>query len=302
MSATRQEELRRDRRARRIDALVIGVLRIVAGTAGIVVVLILGFLVAGSIEALQSIGFGRFFTDSSWHPAHRSDEGTFLVIPMIAGSIAVTAGAVLIAAPFGVLSAVFVHFYAPASIAGVYRRVIELLGGIPSVVYGFWGLTVLVPLILAIQPPGQSLLAGILVLAIMIVPLMALSADAAIGSVPRDLLRAAAALGMSRATVIRTVVLPHARAAFISGGILQTGRAIGETMVVVMVCGNVVRMPGSLFDPVRTLTANIALELAYALGDHRSALFVTGLLLMGVVIALVAAAEVMNRRQVHAVT
>lgn len=292
---------KRDRRAQRLDSVVMGLLRGLAAISGIVVVLIVAFLLADSADALRAIGLQRFFSDPSWHPAAGGGEETFLVVPMLVGSIAVTAGAVLLAAPLGVLSSIFAHFYAPVTIAAVYRRVVELLGGIPSVVYGFWGLTVLVPLILAIRPPGQSLLAGILVLAIMIIPLMALSADAAIASVPRDRLRAAAALGMSRAAVVRHVVLPHARGSFISGGMLQTGRAIGETMVVVMVCGNVVRTPEAIFDPIRTLTANIALELAYALGDHRSALFVTGLLLMGVVVALVAAAEGINRGHRHAV-
>jgi phosphate transport system permease protein len=199
-----------------------------------------------------------------------------------------------------VLSAIFSRFYAPEHLRTAYRRLVELLAGIPSVVYGFWGLVVLVPLIGRLQPPGPSLLAGVIILAIMVLPTIALMADAAIENVPEPYLRAAAALGLSRWGTIRGVVLPAARSGLFTGVILETGRAIGETMAILMVCGNVVQTPDSLFDPIRTLTANIALEMAYAVGDHRAALFVTGLVLMAMIVALVIAAELTARRaEVH---
>lgn len=216
---------------------------------------------------------------------------------MLAGTLLLTVASVLIATPLGILSAVFCHYYAPPAIAQPYRRLIELLAGIPSVVYGFWGLVVLVPLINRIHPPGPSLLAGTLILTLIILPTIALVADASLASVPPEYVKGAAALGLGRWAMIRGVVLPAARSGLITGAILETGRAIGETMAVLMVCGNVVQVPHSLFDPVRTLTANIALEMAYAVDNHRAALFVSGLVLMGLIALLVAIAEVLNRGQ-----
>ena len=180
-----------------------------------------------------------------------------------------------------------------------YRRLIELLAGIPSVVYGFWGLVVLVPLIGAIHPPGPSLLAGIVILTIMILPTIALMADASLANIPQQYLRGAAALGLPRWATIRGVVFPAAKSGLFTGIILETGRAIGETMAILMVCGNVVQTPHSLFDPIRTLTANIAIEMAYALGDHRAALFVSGLVLMGMIAALVGAADWISRGRIY---
>jgi phosphate transport system permease protein len=208
-------------------------------------------------------------------------------------------GSVLIATPLGILSAVFCHYYAPPAVARPYRRLIELLAGIPSVVYGFWGLVVLVPLIGAIRAPGPSLLAGIVILTIMILPTIALMADASLANFPQQYLRGAAALGLPRWTTIRGVVFPAAKSGLFTGVILETGRAIGETMAILMVCGNVVQTPHSLFDPMRTLTANIALEMAYALGDHRAALFVSGLVLMAMIAALVGAADWISRGRIY---
>ena len=210
---------------------------------------------------------------------------------MVAGSLAVTAGASLLALPTALASAFFCHFYAPPILATFYRRLVELMVGIPSVVFGFWGLISLAPRIAALEPPGPSLLAGMVVLAMMILPTIMLLSDAAMGDVPHQQLQAAAALGLGRWSTLRHVVLPICRPGLVTGWILGTARAVGETMAVVMVCGNVIQVPGSVFDPVRTLTANIALEMGYALGDHRSALFASGLVLLILVIVLVASSE-----------
>ena len=218
------------------------------------------------------------------------------MLPMVMGTLFVTAGAVLLAAPLGILSAVFRHYYAPPMVTQAYRTLIELLAGIPSVVYGLWGLVVLVPMIREFGPPGPSLLAGIITLTLMILPTIALLADAAITNVPSHYMRSAAALGLSRWSMIVNVALPAARSGVFAGIILGTGRAIGETMAILMVCGNIVQIPRSLFDPIRTLTANIALEMAYALGDHRSALFVSGLVLLAMIVALAVLAESISRR------
>ncbi|QMS86381.1 phosphate ABC transporter permease subunit PstC (plasmid) [Nostoc edaphicum CCNP1411] len=220
-------------------------------------------------------------------------------MPMLWGSLLVTLGSVLLAAPLGIGSAIFCQYYAPPLVGGFYRQLIELLAGIPSVVYGFWGLVVLVPLIGKLQPPGASLLAGIAILTLMILPTIALTAQASFSEVPNEYLQGAAALGISRWATIRSVVLTAAKSGIFTGLILGTGRAIGETMAVLMVCGNVVQIPTSLFDPLRTLTANIALEMAYATGNHRSALFVSGLLLMVAIAALVGVAEVISRKSIY---
>lgn len=271
-------------------------LRAAALLAGVIVLLIFVFLVLEGLPAFTKVGPVRFLTDPRWHPA----EGLFNLLPMLWGTLFAAGGAVLLAAPLGFLSAVFCHLYAPPLAAGLYRRLLELLAGIPSVVYGFWGLVVLVPLIAQWHPPGPSLLAAILILGIMILPTLALAADASFSSVPVQDLRAAAALGLSPWATLKGVILPAARSGLLTGIILQTGRAMGETMAVLMVCGNVVQTPSSLFDPIRTLTANIALEMAYALGNHRSALFVSGLMLMGFSALLVGAADWINRRGEHA--
>jgi phosphate transport system permease protein len=167
------------------------------------------------------------------------------------------------------------------------------------VVYGFWGLVVLVPIIGRIHPPGPSLLTGTLILTLMILPTITLVADASLASVPPEYLRGCAAVGLGRWATVRGVVFPAALSGLVTGVILGTGRAIGETMAVLMVCGNVVQTPKSVFEPVRTLTANIALEMAYAVGNHRAALFVSGLVLMAMIVALVMAAELLNRRHIY---
>lgn len=277
------------------DRLLLWLLRGAAAIAGAIVVLIVVFLVLEALPALRHVGVTRFFTDPSWHPA----EGFYNLTPMLWGTLLAMAGSVLVATPLGILSAVFCHYYAPPMLAQLYRRLIELLAGIPSVVYGFWGLVVLVPLIGALRPPGPSLLAGIVILTIMILPTIALMADASLANVPQQYLRGAAALGLPRWATIRGVVFPAAKSGLFTGVILETGRAIGETMAILMVCGNVVQTPHSLFDPMRTLTANIALEMAYALGDHRAALFVSGLALMAMIVALVMAAEWISRGRIY---
>ena len=277
------------------DLLLIWALRVLAAVAGAIVVLITVFLVLEAAPALRSVGPARFFADPSWNPT----QHLYNLTPMLWGTLFAAGGAVAVATPLGVLSAIFCRYYAPPLVAREYRRLVALLAGIPSVVYGLWGLVVLVPLIGRVQPPGASLLAGIAILTIMILPTIALTADASFANVPQQYVQGAAALGLPRWATVRGVVLPAAKSGLFTAVILGTGRAIGETMAVLMVCGNIVQTPDSLFSPVRTLTANIALEMAYATGDHRSALFVTGLLLTMMVVVLVAAAEVVSKGRIH---
>ncbi len=244
--------------------------------------LILAFLLFEAWPVLHSVGLVAFFTDPAWQPL----EGLYNSLPMLWGSLFAVAGALLIAVPMGVLAALFMAGLAPQILAGLLSRVLQLLAGLPSVIYGFWGLMVLVPLIGRWQPPGASLLAASLVLAIMVMPTLALLVAQALREAGERHRLTAAALGLSpRATLFR-LLLPACLPTVLTASVIQTTRALGETMAVLMVAGNVVQTPGSIFDPIRTLTSNIALETAYALGDHRAALFVSGLMLMLAVVGL----------------
>lgn len=282
----------------RHDACLVWTLRGCGLLTGALSVMIVLFLLLESLPALRDVGPTRFVSDQSWHPAAGAAKGQFNFVPMIVATLLATGGAVVLAAALGIGSAVFAHFYAPRRLGQAYGKVIELLAGIPSVVYGLWGLVVLVPLVARWQPPGTSLLSAIIILAIMILPTIALLTGAAFDSIPQEYLRASASLGLSRARTVFSVVMPAARSGLFTAILLGTVRAIGETMAVLMVAGNVVQNPDSVFQPVRTMTANIALEMAYATGDHRSALFVCGLILMAMVIVLVGAAEWVNQGRI----
>jgi phosphate transport system permease protein len=282
------------------DRLLLWALRAAASVAAAIVMLIGMFLLVESWPALSTVGIARFFSDPSWHPAGGPATGRFNLVPIVVGSLATTTGALAMAGPVGVASAIFSVFYAPVAVAVPYRRLVEMLAGIPSVVYGFWGLIVLTPMVRQWQPPGQSLLAGMLILALMILPTVALLSEAGLRAVPREYLQGASALGLSRWGTVWGVAIPAARGSIATALVLATARAIGETMAVLMVSGNVVQVPHSVFDPIRTLTANIALELGYALDFHRSALFVTGLLLMVVVVILVFVSEAFSRTRASA--
>ena len=262
-----------------------GLARVCAVAAGMVVVMLLTMLVFLTYEAWPALPGGgvlHLFMDEAWYPT----EGKFALLPMIIATLASAAGAMLIALPIGLASAIFQNFYAPPMIAHLMKMAVALLAGIPSVVFGLWGLVVAVPLIARWHQPGASLLAAIVILAMMILPTISATAAAALHSVPAAYLRGGAALGLTRTTQILSIALPAARYSIVGGILLAAGRALGETMAVLMVAGNVIQMPTSLFDPVRVLTANIALEMAYASGVHRAALFATGLVLASLVLAL----------------
>lgn len=278
------------RQAQRNDWFLLTGLRLLASLTAMVGVLITVFVLREALPALQSIGVLRFFRDQAWYPL----EGQFNLVPILLGTVLLALGGIAIATPLGLLSALFCQFYAPKLLASAYQRLLELLAGIPSVVYGFWGLVVLVPRINQIHPPGQSLLAGILILSLMILPTVALLSKTSLGEVSDDYLKGAEALSLSRWTTLTRIVLPTARSGLFTAVVLATGRALGETMAVLMVCGNVVQVPESVFDPVRSLAANIALEMAYATADHRSVLFVSGLVLLGLIGLLVMIAAVLG--------
>lgn len=267
-----------------------------AGLTSAVLVLIVLFLVRESWPVIARFGPLCFLTDRGWHPT----EGNFNIVPMLAASAATSALAIALATPLGVAAAIFSRFYAASIIGQLLHWMIVLLAGIPSVVLGLWGLTVIVPLILKVAPPGTSMLAGSLILGLMILPTIALTTEAALASLPSAYGIGAAALGLSREAIIINIAIPATKASIFAGVMLASARALGETMAVLMVTGNVVQLPKSLFDPVRTLTANIALEMAYATGHHRASLFVSGLALTAVVLALAAVARRSGGQVVHA--
>ena len=280
------------------DRFLLWSLRFLALIAGSLLVLIVLFLLHESLPAFQHIGLRSFFADEGWYPS----EELYLLTPMLWGTIWATLGSIMLAAPLGISSAVCIQYYAPPFLAKPYRRLVELLAGIPSVVFGLWGLVVLIPLIARWQPPGPSLLAGILVLSVMILPTITLVTLASLAHIPASSIHSATALGLGRWAIIQRVILPTAKAGIFTGIFLGVARALGETMAILMVCGNVVQAPSTLFDPIRTLTANIALEMAYALGNHRSTLFVSGLFLMVMVVVFVIMAEGLRHREAHAGT
>jgi phosphate transport system permease protein len=251
------------------------------------------FVTWSGLPFFRAVSPAAFLTGTSWYP----NDGTYGVLPMIAGSVAVTGSALAVGAPLGLATAVYLAEFAPRRLATPVRQSVQLLAGIPSVVYGFYGLTVLVPLLSRIYGgSGFSVLAGGLVLGIMILPPLVNLAEDAIASVPRDYRYGSLALGATRWQTVVRVTLPAARSGIIAAIVLAMGRAVGETMAVIMVTGNVTRMPG-LLAPVRTLTGTVALEMGYASGLHQQALFATGMVLFGLVMTLNLLARAATRRR-----
>ncbi len=248
---------------------------VISLTAIAVVALIYVFIFSEALSFGSNVGFLHLVTDESWNPTN----GKYNIIPIVVGTLLTTTLAMFIAGPVGLASAILGLEFRTYRRA-IYRRCLEVLGGIPSVVIGLWGLTTIVPLVLKIRAPGASLLAGGIVLSLMVIPTIALVSLSSFESVPEIDIKTGHALGFSRWSVVWRIIVPQSRKGIATGIILGIGRAIGETMVVLMVCGNVIQVPGTIFDPVRTLTANIALEMAYALDDHRSALFATAAVLL----------------------
>ena len=221
------------------------------------------------------------------------------IAPMIVASLVSTAGAVVIGVPIGILTAIFIAEVAPRPLASFIRPMIELLAGIPSVVYGFFGLVIIVPLIQDIfdVPAGNTILAGIIVLAVMILPTVITISETSIRAVPRAYKEGSLALGASSMFTIFKLIIPAARSGIMTGIILGVARALGETMAIIMVMGNSPAMPEGLLESARTLTANIAIEMSYATGIHASALYATGIVLLVFIMTLNGALLYLNRER-----
>ena len=245
--------------------------------------LIAVFIFKEGLPFMFKVGLRDFLFASDWDP----QSGKFGIYPMIVASLWVTFGAMLIGAPLGVAGAIFLNEFVPKSVMRIIKPTIELLAGIPSVVFGFLGVMVLAPWIRAtLGGPGLSVLAASVILGIMVLPTVISISTDAIGAVPNSYREGALALGATRWQSVHMVTIKAARSGIIASIILAMGRALGETMAVIMVAGNTVKIPHAMTDPVRTLTANIALEMANATGMAREALFATGIVLFVVIMVL----------------
>ncbi|MCR5698449.1 MAG: phosphate ABC transporter permease subunit PstC [Treponemataceae bacterium] len=240
------------------------------------VVLICFFLFVNGIPAIKKIGFLDFVCGTKWKPGN----DLYGIFPMILGSIYVTAGAVLIGGPIGLMTAIFLSKFCPPRLHKILKPAVDLLAGIPSVVYGFFGLMILVPAIRAVfGGTGSSMLCAMILLGIMILPTIISVSESALNAVPQSYYEGARSLGASHERAVFLVTVPAAKSGISAGMILGIGRAIGETMAVVMVAGNQARMPKGLTKGIRTLTSNIVIEMGYAADLHRDALIATGVVL-----------------------
>ena len=243
------------------------------------VALICVFLLANGLPAIAEIGPLKFLTGRTWKPG----ADIYGIFPMIMGSVYVTGGALLLGVPIALLTAVYLAYFCPDGLYRLLKPAVELLAGIPSVVYGFFGIVVLVPFVRTISEPldgkGNSIATASILLAIMILPTIIGVVEPALRAVPSSIHEGALALGATHERAVFTAVAPAASIGILAGIVLGVGRAMGETMAVIMVAGNQARMPKGILQGVRTLTGNIVIEMGYAAGLHREALIATGVVL-----------------------
>lgn len=257
------------------------------------VILICIFLFASGIPAIKEIGVFKFLLGTSWKPANN----LYGILPMIVGSLYVTAGALVIGVPIGILTAVFMARFAPKSIYAPLKAAVNLMAGIPSVVYGFFGLVVLVPFIReTFGGRGMSVLTASVLLGLMILPTVISVSETSIRAVPESYYEGGLALGASHERSVFFTVLPAAKSGIFAGVVLGIGRAVGETMAVMMVAGNQAVIPGSMLSGVRTLTTNIVLEMGYSTDLHREALIGTAVVLFVFILIINLSLSLFKRR------
>ena len=258
--------------------------------------LICVFLFANGIPAIREIGVPEFLLGRTWKPGN----DIYGIFPMIVGSVYVTGGALLLGVPIALLTAVYLAYFCPKGLYRLLKPAVELLAGIPSVVYGFFGIVVLVPFVRTISEPldgkGNSIATASILLAIMILPTIIGVVEPALRSVPRSYYEGALALGATHERSVYTAVVPAAGSGILAGIVLGVGRAMGETMAVIMVAGNQARMPKGIFQGIRTLTGNIVIEMGYAAGLHREALIATGVVLFAFILIINLAFSALKRR------
>jgi phosphate ABC transporter permease protein PstC len=264
------------------DKIAEKILLFIAFSAILSLLLITFFIFQQGVPLIFKVGLSNFFS-THWAPT----RGHFGILSMIVGSLMVTAGALVVGIPFGLACAIFLAEFSSRPIQKILKPIIELLAGIPSVVYGFMGIVILVPFIREnFGGPGFSVLAASIILGIMILPTIVSISYDALSVVPPTYREGSLALGATKWQTIRMVLMPAARSGIVAGIILGMGRAVGETMAVIMIAGNALKIPHSILGSVRTLTSTIALELGYAAGDHRAALFACGAFLFLIIIVL----------------
>ncbi len=270
-------------------------------TASIIsVILISVFIFMTGIPTMAEIGLGEFLLGRNWFPRHTPAQ--FGIFPMIISSIYVTIGAIVLGVPLGLLTAIFLARFCPKNIYRLIKPAVELMAGIPSVVYGFFGMMVIVPLIrgvfrgLGFATTGFSMLAAIILLGIMILPTIIGLSEAAIAVVPRSYYEGAVALGASHERATMSIVVPAAKSGIFASIILGIGRAIGETMAVIMVAGGQSIMPENILSGVRTMTMNIVMEMGYAAGLHRDSLIATGAVLFVFILLINIAFNLIKRK------
>jgi phosphate ABC transporter permease protein PstC len=281
-------------RLERREKLIRLALLTVALSAVSILIVITLFIFSEGTPIMFKYGLRKFLINLDWYPLEKS----YGLLPMIIGSLYVTAGALVIGVPFGLACAVVLTEFSSRRLRRLLKPVIELLAGIPSVVYGFMGVVILIPFIRNhLGGPGFSVLAAAIILGIMILPtIISISIDS-LEAVPRSYREGSIALGATRWQTTRMVMFPAAKSGLIASIILGMGRAIGETMAVIMIAGNAANIPRSTLEPVRTLTSNIALEMGYAAGEHRQALFATGVILFVIIMILNTAANLTSRKK-----
>ena len=258
------------------------------------VALICIFLFMNGVPAIFKIGPLKFLTGTMWKPGNN----IFGILPMIVGSICVTGLAILMGVPVAILTSVFLSRYCPKRFYGICKSGINLMAGIPSIVYGFFGLVVLVPFIRNIfEGNGNSILTASILLGIMILPTIIGVSESAIRAVPNKYYEGALALGATHERSVYCTVVPAAKSGIMAGIVLGIGRAIGETMAVIMVAGNQARMPKGIFKGIRTLTGNIVIEMGYATDLHREALIATGVVLFVFILMINLLFSVLKRRR-----
>ncbi|WP_314237246.1 phosphate ABC transporter permease subunit PstC [Abiotrophia defectiva] len=241
------------------------------------IILIFYFIFSGGLPFILRQGVLEFLTGTNWRPTASQPE--FGILPMIVGSLIVTGGAILIGVPIGVLTAVYMVFYCPKRYYRYAKSAINLMAAIPSIIYGFFALQIFVPFFRLMGRSGMNMVTASLLLGIMILPTIIGLSESAIRNVPKSYYQGAIGLGTTHERAILTVVVPAAKNGILSAIILGIGRAIGETMAVILVAGNQPRIPTELNQGVRTLTTNIVMEMAYATGQHREALIATAVVL-----------------------
>ena len=257
------------------------------------IVLICLFLFANGLPAMGKIGVFDFLLGQKWKPGNN----IYGIFPMIVGSIYVTVGAIIVGVPLGILCAVFLAWFCPKKLYKVVKPAMELLAGIPSIVYGFFGLVVLVPVMQDLfGGSGKGVLTASILLGIMILPTIIGVSESAIRAVPRSYYEGSLGLGATHERSIFFAVLPAAKQGILAGVILGVGRAIGETMAVIMVAGNQPIVPGSIFSGVRTMTANIVMEMGYAADLHREALLATAVVLFVFILIINLCFSMLKRR------